>query len=92
MHEYLRKSYSPPRSARLRDFQNQEYRFSIPKSKRRRQKNQEEEHSQSQSVMRFTQMEVDVDDDLTLIWVGLLEIPFEVERMGEGGKINPLPV
>ena len=92
MYEYLRKSYLPPQSARLRDFQNQEYRFSIPKSKRRRQKNQEEEHSQSQSVMRFTQMEVDVDDDLTLIWVGFLEVRFEVERMGEGGKINPLPV
>ena len=37
-------------------------------------------------------MEVDVDDDLTLIWVGFLEVRFEVERMGEGGKINPLPV
>ena len=49
-----------------------------------------------QSVMRFTQMQLDVDDDLTLIWVGFLGVRFEVERkVGEGrggGKINPLSV
>ena len=43
--------------------------------------------------MRFTQMQVDVDDDLALIWVGFLGVRFEMERMGgAGGKTNALPV
>ena len=41
-----------------------------------------------QSVMRFTQMQLDVDDDLTLIWVGFLGVRFEVERLGGGEGVQ----
>ena len=34
-------------------------------------------------------MQLDVDDDLTLIWVGFLGVRFEVERkVGEGGGVK----
>ena len=50
---------SPPQSAILRDIQNQEYRFKIPKSRiRLAEKQQEEEHRQLQSVMRDTQTQL----------------------------------
>ena len=44
---------SPPRPAILRDFQNQEYQFTIPKSRTRlaeKREEGEEEHKQLQSV------------------------------------------
>ena len=56
-----KKQNSPPLSSILRDFQNQEYRFTIQKSRIRPAKKwkegQEEEHRQSQSVVCFTQMQ-----------------------------------
>ena len=56
-----KKQNSPPLSSILRDFQNQEYRFTIQKSRIRPAKKwkegQEEEHRQSQSVACFTQMQ-----------------------------------
>ena len=53
-----KKLNSPPRSAILGDFQNQDYRFTIPKSRIRlaeKREEEEEEHRQQQSVMRFKQ-------------------------------------
>ena len=52
---------SPPRSAKLTGFQNQEYRLTIPNSqtrlaeKREEEEEEEEQHRQLQSIMRFTQ-------------------------------------
>ena len=50
---------SPSRSAILPDFYNQEYRFTISKSRIRQvekqEKEEEEEHRQLQSVLLFTQ-------------------------------------
>ena len=53
-----KKLTSLPQSAKLKDVQNQEYRFKIPKSGTRAEKREEEEeHSQLQSVMHFMQMQ-----------------------------------
>ena len=53
-----KKLNSPPRFVILEDFQNQEYRFTIPKFLIRLAENQEkegdEEHRQLQNVMRLT--------------------------------------
>ena len=53
-----KKLNSPPRSVILGDFQNQEYRFTIPKFLTRLAANEEkegdEEHRQLQNVMRLT--------------------------------------
>ena len=53
-----KKLNSSPRSVILGDFQNQEYRFTIPKFLTRLAENQEkegdEEHRQLQNVMRLT--------------------------------------
>ena len=51
---------SPPRSAKLTGFQNQEYRLTIPNSQtrlaeKREEGEEEEQHRQLQSIMRFTQ-------------------------------------
>ena len=47
---------SPPLSAILRDFQNQEYQFPILKPRRwMAEKQIEEKHMQLKSAMRFTQ-------------------------------------
>ena len=47
-----------PRSAMMKDVQNQEYQFKIPKSGTWAEKREEEEeHRQLQSVMRFMQMQ-----------------------------------
>ena len=55
----FKKLKSPPQSSILRNFQNQKYRFKIPKSRTRlaekRKEGKGEEHRQLQSVMRFTQ-------------------------------------
>ena len=54
----MKKLNSPPRSAILRDFQNQEYRFTIPKFLTRLAKKQEKEgekeYKQLQNVMPLT--------------------------------------
>ena len=60
-----KKLSSPPRSAILRDFLNQEYRFTIPKTRRQLAEKREEEEEQEekdhwvlQCVMRFTQTQL----------------------------------
>ena len=57
LHENLGKKLdSLPRSAILKDFQCQEYRFTIPKSRTRlAEKREEKEHMQLQGLLRFTQ-------------------------------------
>ena len=53
-----KKLNSPPRSAILLNFKNQEYQFTFPKSQIRlaekREEREEEEHRQLESVLRFT--------------------------------------
>ena len=56
-----KKLNSSPRSAILGDFQNQEYRFTIPKSRTRLAKKRgkrEEDQRQLESVMRFRQSQL----------------------------------
>ena len=59
----LKTLNSPPRSALLRYLLNQEYRFTIPKSRiqlterQEEERNEEEEQRQLQNAMGFTQMQ-----------------------------------